>query len=740
MPPWLAAEAPEAPVPAAPAPAEEGLPPWLAAEAPEAPVPAAPAPAEEGLPPWLAAEVPEAPVPAAPTPTEEVIPEWLPSSLPSAPAPVEESLPPWLAVEAPAAGPAAPPPSEVPSWLGGLEENLPSWLSAEAPVAPKEEAEGLLAGWLVEQAPPGELPTEAVVPPVEAAPPGAPALAPTADVEEEVLPPWLAAEAVEAPVSEAPAPAEEGLPPWLAAEAVEAPVPEAPAPAEEGLPPWLAAEAVEAPVPEAPAPAEEIPPPWMAAEAVPEPPPEEAPMPWMEGATPAAVEPAAEEVEPAPVVPEEAEPLPGWAAAPPPVVEAPRPPQEPAEPLVSEKPAPEPFLEGLELPEWLRVEEKEAPAQPAEAPSSDMAWLQQLVTEEVPEEPLPMAALESLPRPALPPLSAARQRAVDLLNGLLAAPEPIVAPRPARAITFPQRLLRWLGQRWPMLAMAALMVALVVGNLPIPAMTVPISSRTMQAVEVIEQSAGAGDAVVLVAYDWDVQRAAEMQPLALAVTSHLVKREARIIAVSTLAQGGQLAQDVLAAALATPTVLKPNQQYDYGEHYVNLGLRTGGESALRMLVARPLYETFPRDFLHGRPSANYKLLQQAGTLDRVALLVVIAGEEDRAIAWLEQVRSRYPDLPCLLVVPAELVPLVEPYVQARSIAPDGVLEGFPAAAEYEAWLRINEGIALNTDFPLAQRRTLLTAAEIALVALVVLGNLAQAAAGLIRLRRDSRGS
>jgi hypothetical protein len=685
LPSWLAAETPAAP--AVPAPAEEGLPSWMVEE-----TPAAPAPAEEGLPSWLA-EAPVEAAPAAPAgeelpswlaaetpaaPAEEGLPSWLPAEIPAGPAVPAESLPPWMAAEA-AAGPppaeAAPLPTEVSSWLGGLDEEMPSWLSAEAPAAPAEAAPLPLS--LTEKAPPQ--------PAVEA-----PAAAPVAGE----MPPWLSAEPAPAAAEAAPG---EGEPlPQLAAEAA-AEV----APTETPLP-WLAAEEAAAAVPEVPA------------------------------------EPAAgEETRAAPVSPEEVEALPGWARALQPEVETPPVPPAPVAPPATERPAATPFFEGLELPDWLQVEEQPA-VTPAAAPAGELAWLERLAGEEAPAEELPVAeVMEKLPRPTMPSLSAPRLQAAQLMAGFLASPEPVVQARPLRAPSLVRRALEWFGSRWPMLVLAAVMIVLLFVINPFPVPTVTIRPETLEAVSVIERNVATGDAVVLVAYDWDVQRAAEMQPLALAVTSHLVRRGARIIAVSTVPQGGQLAQDVLQEALQNPTVLKPNQEYNYGEQYVNLGLRTGAESALRLLVAQPLWATFPRDFLNGKVSASYSLIQQAGSLENVTLLVVIAGEEDRAVAWLEQVRTRYPDKPCVLVVPAELVPMVQPYLHARTVAPNATLEGFPAAVEYGAWLERNEGIRLHTDLPLEQRQNIVVVAEMALVAFIVVGNLVQLVSWLFGLRKGS---
>jgi hypothetical protein len=90
-----------------------------------------------------------------------------------------------------------------------------------------------------------------------------------------------------------------------------------------------------------------------------------------------------------------------------------------------------------------------------------------------------------------------------------------------------------------------------------------------------------------------------------------------------------------------------------------------------------------------------------------------------------------------LVVPTELEPLVYPYLQARGVAPDEMLRGIEAAAEYEVWLMRNEGIRLDQELSLEKRLNLLAIGSFGLVAIVVIGNVVQLWQWLVDLRRES---
>ncbi|MBN1484656.1 MAG: hypothetical protein JXA37_08030, partial [Chloroflexia bacterium] len=440
-----------------------------------------------------------------------------------------------------------------------------------------------------------------------------------------------------------------------------------------------------------------------------------------------------EEAAPAAVSAEEEE-LPAWLAEEKEAAEAaPASPPEEAPPEKAPAPTPAPLFEGIDLPDWLRVEEAAAIEQePVETPSESLDWLDRFIEEEqVPEveQQISLTALERMPRPPLAPLSPARQEAADLFSALVAAPEPPAQPKVIKAPSLVERGLHWLSQKWPPALL--LLVLLVSWGQSFPRLQLPLHSENLQAFQEIDRAImeGAGElagapseqAVVLVAYDWEIQRVAEMQPLALALTRHLFKRRARIIAVSTTFQGGQLAQEVL-------DISQQESGYEglsYGWDFVNLGIRPGVASALHLLSTDSLDQVFPRDFPFGQPSADYSLVQQAPTLAEVDLLVIMAGEENIAISWLEQVRSYYPEKPCVVIVPSDLAPLMQPYLQARGIAPDAILWGTAAALEYEGWLMRNEGIELDRELPLQQRLNLLAVAELTLVGLILIGNVVQ---------------
>ncbi len=666
-----------------------------------------------------------------------------------------EGLPPWLAEEAAPAEEAA---GELPPWL--VEEGAPiegpaaEEMGVAGPVVGPEEGAGAgLPPWLAEEAAPAEEGPAGEEMPVAGAPrpeeeearavPEEPVRAPEPWLEglEEELPAWLAmaetekreAEvfpswpgAPEAAAERPTTPAEEAEIPAVTAE----PVPSGAA-GEAGLPAGWGQEAGQVAM-EAETWEEGVgPPAEEAAEAAPAHveeggPGEEAGLPAVptEGATPLPevphgefpeVEVSAEEAGPAPWLPHvpeaEGERVPDWARA-----------------LQPQESAQASFLEGLELPDWLRVEEERVEEVPAEP---TLSWLERLGE----EEEVKPAPVGTTARPPLPPLSPARRRAADLFAALVAAPEPVPQERPSPAPSLLKRFFRWLSGRWPgLFLLGVLLVGWVLPSSP-PEIAQENWSVLERIDQVLRSTAGEDPPLVLVAFDWDLHRAGEMHPLGTALMRHLLRpidpqRDPRkrpaVVAVSTTFQGGYIAQEVWESA-------RDASGYEgvaYGTDFLNLAMRPGGESALRLLTSQPVSATFPVDHLFGQPVEYYALGKRLGRLEGIDLLVVMAGEESKAVAWLEQVRSRYPHLPCVLIAPAELRPVLEPYMQARGISPDGALWGLRAAFEYEDWLNRMSGIVVHRDLPLEKRLNVLAVAQLGLVALVVLGNLLPLGGGM----------
>ena len=218
------------------------------------------------------------------------------------------------------------------------------------------------------------------------------------------------------------------------------------------------------------------------------------------------------------------------------------------------------------------------------------------------------------------------------------------------------------------------------------------------------QQLPAGTTVVL-AFDYDPSMMGEMDLQANAIVRDLVRRQVKIIALSTLETGPQIAQRILDQAAAD------SQDYRYGSEYLNLGFLPGHEAGLAQLAANGL-PLNSQDFVQKQNLGSYPVTANVRTLRDVALVVELAGSEESLKMWMEQVQSRG-DARIVAGVSAGVEPKARAYRNAQQLV--AVLSGLVGAAQYEI-LSNQPGLALTSVN--AQ-----SAAQVVLIAIIVLGNI-----------------
>ncbi|MEI6776697.1 MAG: hypothetical protein WCK70_07330 [Chloroflexales bacterium] len=630
-----------------------------------------PAPVEDDIPAWLR-NAEESPAPAAPAPVEDDIPAWLRNAEESpapAPPPVEDDIPAWLrdAEESPA---PAPPPVEddIPAWLRDAEEH-PTPVPAPAPV------EDDIPAWLRD---------------AEEHPTPVPAPAPV----EDDIPAWLRdAEERPTPVP-APAPVEDDVPAWLRdVEEHPTPVP-APAPVEDDIPAWLR-DAEERPAPPAPAPAPTAPTPASAPEPAPAdvpdwlreaagPPdnggstaiaPQDLP-PWLSATssepTTASGSPSAGDMG-----------LPSWLRG---VADEPPPARTPARTPQTEDVTTQPqrraaahedgegddFFKGAELPGWLRPPEVEQPTGSPEGQALD--WLTRLGAADENDSEVSISSVRPIATSATPARrlyqrSSEQMSAVALLGQLVRAPypAPVIAPAPVP-------LSRW--QRVGLDRVLYILFAIVlVAGLLSPQIIVQLQTAAPTAPGVADLSqrlASLGpDDIVMIAYEWDAQRSAELRPLEQAVTSQVMKNKTKMIVLSTDLQGTLLSFDLRAQLRATGYNIDPDGRVFGGRDYVFLGYRPGGELALRLLAQNlraELRSDFEgRDATQGLLATNLDGSPRVSRISDLSMIIVLADQPQDAQIWMEQVHSAAPSVPITFLIPQESEPMLQPYLRLPNV-------------------------------------------------------------------------
>jgi hypothetical protein len=341
--------------------------------------------------------------------------------------------------------------------------------------------------------------------------------------------------------------------------------------------------------------------------------------------------------------------------------EAPRRGPEPAAPESDESSS---FFGGADLPAFLRPAEPAAPAETEE--SRTVNWMQSLGIQEDESEVAVATTPEiHLPRPEFR-RSNAQMEAASLLQRLVTQPYPEAAPaeEPAQ-----QPLWQRIGVErmlYVALALALLAGAFMpsfVDGLGLQALT-PNEVSVGAVVDEVDQLAA--DDVVLLAYEWDAQRISELAPLENAVTSHLIEQETGIVSVSTDPQGTILSFDLR-------DKLQAAGYRGQGFDYILLGYRPGGQIAALRSMAQDFGATLREDF-KGEDASQGALATDMETrqprlqsLDDLSMIVVMADQVEDVQGWMEQVHRVVADVPMVFLVPSEIAPIVQPYLQQDNV-------------------------------------------------------------------------
>ncbi len=379
-----------------------------------------------------------------------------------------------------------------------------------------------------------------------------------------------------------------------------------------------------------------------------------------------------------------------------------------------------------ELPDWLRVPQPTAAAaEPVEETLAKQEQFPDWVAALRPAEamPAPLAGeTKGEPMESTGPLAGLR----GVLPLAAAITQPHGKSQPAKAQvkssgrlfdsilaeTFPtgelpdRKTIKTVRTMRPLIYLLLALAVIVPFALP-PGLTgtfIPISNTPAAEFYDVVQALPA-ESIVLVAFDYDASMTGEMDVQANAVLGDLVRRRAKIVAVSTLDTGPQVAQRVLSATAAA-------SGYRYGADYLNLGYLPGHEAGLASLAATGLPWT-QKDYIQNQNLAAYPLAANIKGLSDIQLIVEFSGSEDALKMWMEQVQPRA-DVPIAAGVSAAVEPRARAYRNARQLV--ALLGGLMGAAQYEILSR-QPGLAVISAN--AQ-----SAAQAILVIIVIMGNIA----------------
>ncbi|MEP7199575.1 MAG: hypothetical protein ABI874_07150, partial [Chloroflexota bacterium] len=353
-----------------------------------------------------------------------------------------------------------------------------------------------------------------------------------------------------------------------------------------------------------------------------------------------------------------------------------------------------------ELPDWLKPSAVPAPA-PSEAQAAGLVpgqippWLLALRRgglATIGGDTLETSGLLAGISGALPVESVLALPHTSAAHPLSPAPSAVpetgfAQPTPPRdAVPPPKQKPRW---SWRNLLPWLILIAAALAFLPLPFMdsvrgaNISGHQPASNFYQTINQvSALRPNSLVLVAFDYSAGARDELDPQAKTTLLHLFENKQRIIAVSFVPTGAQLAQDALTSR--NPANTGVSYPYHYGETHLNVGYVSGETAAMKSLAQNFVPSAFT-DFRDHDSAGNQPLAKNWQSWDDVDLIIVFSDDGAHIKNWIEQVVRQTDRSPKLLLVGASAAatPTVLPYYDEPI---KGFLSGVRGAAEYEGFI------------------------------------------------------
>ncbi|MBL7014498.1 MAG: hypothetical protein ISR83_08760 [Candidatus Marinimicrobia bacterium] len=258
-----------------------------------------------------------------------------------------------------------------------------------------------------------------------------------------------------------------------------------------------------------------------------------------------------------------------------------------------------------------------------------------------------------------------------------------------------------LDRRWIFLIIALVVLVPLYFPLGLPIRATESTKQVWEAVENLEP-----ESKVLLSMEYGPSTKPELHPMVFGIVRHLLKNEHKIYITCLWPDGQFMAEDLIEKVIE---VEFPNKSY--GEDYVLLGFRPGGEAVIKGIVGniRKLYT------VDARGSAVNDIPMMIGVnkfIDFDFLFSASAGFPG-TVEWV-QYASDPTGVPMSTGTTSIQVNEVMPYVQGGQV--NGILAGMPGAAEYEALIGVP---GIGTSGMDAQ-----SIAHIVIVLFIIFGNVA----------------
>ena len=233
---------------------------------------------------------------------------------------------------------------------------------------------------------------------------------------------------------------------------------------------------------------------------------------------------------------------------------------------------------------------------------------------------------------------------------------------------------------------------------------------------------------VMLAFDFDPASEGELGPMATSFVRHLCERwkqqkadgkpTVKLYFIALWPVGPQMIDDTI------EKVIKADYpEMVYGEDYVNLGFKPGGEGVIKVIVTdlRSLYST---DSL-GTNIDQIPMCRDVENVQNMDLVINISAGSPGTKEWVQYAATPYPDkIKIIAGCTGVQAPQLYPYIPAQL---PGLLGAIKGAAEYEALVNENYDQKKGRETPakyLEGKRRMgpQLIAHVLMILLIILGN------------------
>ncbi len=218
--------------------------------------------------------------------------------------------------------------------------------------------------------------------------------------------------------------------------------------------------------------------------------------------------------------------------------------------------------------------------------------------------------------------------------------------------------------------------------------------------------------LILCSFDFDPASAGELQPMAAAFVRHCALKKHKIVFMTLWPVGPPMIQNNI-------NILKKEfPDYQYGEDYVNLGYRTGGEGVIK-LITTSLDKMYSED-VNGTSLKKLSLTKDLKHIQGIDLLVNISAGTPGVIEWVQYASTPF-NIKTVVGCTGVTAPKNYTYIPKQLAGMLGAIKG---AAEYEKASIIQyPQLAENPQAQEGLRRMApQLVAHLLLIFLIILGN------------------